>query len=361
MSNVLKQIGIQQWRLRGVGSVEENSALLEEANVEQKISARQPVEEINTLESIEAIPNVSEGASFPSSSEAMQAPEETSSNVGFSGSLKQALDQSNQAKAGFDKANKPLNTDFQNNEGSKVAINNSPDVPPEELNNKTAVPLNLSELISSDSSDTTTPIDQSFNVEQESLIALDVPPLIEKKPTIEWGDLDDRIKTNEHCPSCGWGNAFLGSGNQQADWLFIVDAPNMRDIEAKSMFSGRAGQLFEAMLSAIGLDREQVYATSVFKCAPTDDLSANPQCESIVRQQIRLVAPQIIITFGEFAAQSIIKSNLALKDLRLNDHSSIASNTPIIPTYSPSQMLDDTSLKALVWQDLKKSLRLVSV
>jgi len=241
MANVLKQIGIQQWRLRRVGSVKENSELLEEGNVEQKITTLQPVEEMNTLESIEAIPNASEGVSFPGNSEVMSAPEEISSSVGFSGSLKQALDQSNQAKAGFAKANKPLNTDFQNSEGSKVAINNGPDVPPEELNNKTAVPLNLSELISSDSSDTITSIDQSLDIEQESVVALDVPPLVEKKPTIEWGDLDDRIKTNEHCPSCGWGNAFLGSGNQQADWLFIVDAPNMRDIEAKSMFSGRAG------------------------------------------------------------------------------------------------------------------------
>jgi len=177
---------------------------------------------------------------------------------------------------------------------------------------------------------------------------------------VGWPDLQKLIETNEHCPSCGWGNAYLGAGQQDADWMFIIDAPNSRDIQAKALFSGRAGQLFDAMLNALGLDRERVYSTSVFKCAPTDDLSVTPQCDELVHRQIQLVSPKVVVTFGEFAAQSVIKSNSPLPSLRsVQGQHCFRSTTLVVPTYSPTEMLDDASLKAHVWADLKQALSLV--
>jgi len=73
--------------------------------------------------------------------------------------------------------------------------------------------------------------------------------------------------------------------------MFVIDAPNSTEIEGKTFFTGRAGQLFDAMLLALGLSREQVYCSSVFKCAPTDDLSITSQCDAMVLRQIELVAP----------------------------------------------------------------------
>ena len=106
----------------------------------------------------------------------------------------------------------------------------------------------------------------------------------------------------------------------------------------------------------------------MFKCAPTDDLTLTPQCNAILTQQINLVMPKVIVTFGEFAAQAVIKSNLSLNSLREQDNelfTNQAQNSripvipiPVIPTFTPAQMLDDNSLKAMVWADLKKALRL---
>jgi len=164
------------------------------------------------------------------------------------------------------------------------------------------------------------------------------------------------LDTNEHCPSCGWGNGLLGSGHQQADWMFVIDAPNSREIQAKALFAGRAGQLFEAMLTALGLERDMVYCTSLFKCAPTDDLSITPQCDALLQRQIDLVAPKVIVTFGEFTAQSLLKSNSSLEALRQTEQTCLRTQTLILPTYSPAQMLDDTILKSKVWHDLKKAI-----
>ena len=178
--------------------------------------------------------------------------------------------------------------------------------------------------------------------------------------SLDMAALQKRIETNEHCPSCGWGNGLLGSGSETADWMFVIDAPNAREIEAKAFFAGRAGQLFEAMLLALGLEREQVYCSSVFKCAPTKDLSITPQCDSIIARQIELVEPKLVITFGEFAAQALLKSNSQLDALRGNNQQCYRTQTAIIPTYSPQEMLDSAKLKAHVWSDLKKALHLLN-
>lgn len=361
MVNVLKEIGIQQWRLRSVESVVLDNELIEaQVKAEQEVVGFEPPAESSNIEekTVNFIHNSQGAVESTPPPQTIQPRVEAAPVSGFSGSLKQALTQS---KAGSGNSiSSSLATELQDRSKRNDISNNDAAVP-EGLSKKAAVPLNLSELIDSDKSDLVAP-KQSFSVEVDAVsVETGKGSLVETDKGIGWNGLHDRIKTNEHCPSCGWGNAFLGSGNEQADWLFIVDAPNMRDVDAKSMFSGRAGQLFDAMLSAAGLYREQVYATSVFKCAPTDDLSITPQCDSIVRQQIKLVEPKIIITFGEFAAQAVTKSNVALKNLRSKEHYLVGSNTPIIPTYSPAQMLDDTSLKAFVWQDLKKALRIAVV
>lgn len=177
---------------------------------------------------------------------------------------------------------------------------------------------------------------------------------------LDWPGLQRRIDSSAHCPSCGLGNAHLGTGDINADWMFVVDAPNSREIEAGCLFTGRAGQLFDAILLALDLERQQVYTTSVFKCAPVDDLSIAPQCDELVHRQIALINPKVVIAFGEFAAQALIKSNHKLDLLRQTEQLCVRTQTPVVATYSPAEMLNETALKAFVWQDLKKCMRLVN-
>jgi uracil-DNA glycosylase family 4 len=173
-----------------------------------------------------------------------------------------------------------------------------------------------------------------------------------------WQDLQGLFKRDDYCSSCSPSNSVLGNGSANANWMFVCDAPNSREIQAQQLLAGRAGELFGAMLAALSLDRESVYTTSVFKCAPTDDLKTVAQCNEMLHRQIELVQPMVVVTFGEFAAQAVIKANEPLAVLRESRQQCFRSNIVIVPTYSPKEMLDDASLKALVWQDLKTCLAL---
>ena len=174
--------------------------------------------------------------------------------------------------------------------------------------------------------------------------------------SLDWQGLQALIDGQDYCHTCGAANSNLGVGDANADWLFVSDAPSRSDLAQHQMFSGRAGQLYEAMLLAVGLDRAVVYTTSVFKCAASDDLSVIPNCDKLLQRQIELLKPKVIVTFGEFAAQSVVKSNESLEKLRSQDLSCHISKVPIVASYSPIQLLDEPSLKAGAWQDLKKCL-----
>lgn len=174
---------------------------------------------------------------------------------------------------------------------------------------------------------------------------------------LDWQSMQSMIETDQYCPSCRRGNSILGSGDTQADWMFVTDAPGSNDVQEDQLLTGRAGKLFEAMLQALGLERSVVYASSVFKCAPLDDLTLSPACNKLLHRQIELVQPKVVVTFGEFAAQAVIKANESLAVLRAKDQQCFSTKVAIVPTYSPAQMLDDNGLKAMVWSDLKKCLR----
>jgi len=217
----------------------------------------------------------------------------------------------------------------------------------------------------------TTPEASPVDTVETQLMPAPVPMLESKQETnntstkndgvsqLDWQGLQATIDGNQHCPSCGVGNTLLGSGSANAQWLFVVDAPNSREVAEQRLFTGRSGELFDAMLNALNLSRADVYASSIFKCAPTEDLSATPQCNELLHRQIELIAPKVVVTFGGFAAQSVIRANEDLESLRLSDQRCVRTKVPVIPSYSPTQMLDDPSLKTFVWQDLKKGLRTV--
>jgi len=180
-------------------------------------------------------------------------------------------------------------------------------------------------------------------------------------PELDWQGLQGKIESAQDCPTCSSHNSVLGSGNVNAEWVFITDAPSSMSVQNDVLFSGRAASLFDAICLALDLSREDIYVTSIFKCAPTDDLSVSPQCNRFIEQQLGLLDPKVIVTFGEFSAQAILKANASMDELRANDQQSVGTGIPVVPTYSPAQMLDEPSLKSKVWQDLKKCRHLVSL
>lgn len=221
--------------------------------------------------------------------------------------------------------------------------------------NKNQVDQNYQELLSK-------PVDAlAESIAIQKTVTADPSPASDSALSkLDWQGLQMKIDTNDYCPSCGVGNTLLGSGNANAQWMFVIDAPTSREVTEQSLFVGRAGELFDAMLSALGLSRSDVYSSSIFKCAPTADLSATPQCNELVHRQIELIAPSAIVTFGEFSGQAVLKANEGLGSLRASDQRCIRTGIAVVPTYSPVEMLNDPSLKALVWQDLKKALAIVA-
>jgi DNA polymerase len=172
--------------------------------------------------------------------------------------------------------------------------------------------------------------------------------------SLDWQGLQTLIDGKNQCPSCGPGSSNLGAGDPKANFFFVSDAPTNTDLGLQQLFSGRAGQLFEAMLFAVGLDRESVYTTSVFKCVASSDLSVTPSCDKLLNRQIDLVKPKVVISFGEFTSQAVAKSNQNLEQLRAQKLICHRSKVPIVASYSPLQLLENPLLKAKAWRDLKK-------
>jgi len=176
-----------------------------------------------------------------------------------------------------------------------------------------------------------------------------------------WSDLMSMLSDHKHCPSCGLSQPVLGDGDTSAQWMFVFDSPSSRDVQQQRLLTGRVGQLFDAILFALNLRREDVYLTSIFKCPPASDISLDKaQCDDVIYHQVKLVQPTIIIAFGEFSAQAMIKSNDDLDQLRKNKHSCVGLPNTVVPTYGLIDMLDKPTLKARVWEDLKMALQVIN-
>ena len=175
---------------------------------------------------------------------------------------------------------------------------------------------------------------------------------------LNWQELEERVLTKTHCESCKRLSSILGEGERNADWVFAVDAPTQRDVQQGQLLSGREGQLFNAILQALNLDRSAIYLSSIFKCPPSEDRSLLAQCGDLIHQQIELINPTVVLAFGEFASQALLRSNHDLDELRKTTNLTADNKIAVIGTYGLREMLDQPSLKAAVWQDLKKGLQL---
>ena len=170
-----------------------------------------------------------------------------------------------------------------------------------------------------------------------------------------WEALERAVHACVKCPlHASRKQAVFGVGGQNAQWMFIGEAPGVQEDLQGEPFVGRAGQLLNAMLAAVGLKREQVYIANVLKCRPPNN--RDPQidevdaCEPYLVRQIELIAPRIILALGRHAAHSLLKTELPLGKLRgrrLSYH-----DIPLVVTYHPAYLLRNPVDKRKVWDDL---------
>jgi uracil-DNA glycosylase family 4 len=149
----------------------------------------------------------------------------------------------------------------------------------------------------------------------------------------------------------------FGVGNRNADWLLIGEAPGRDEDQQGEPFVGRAGQLLNAMLRAIGLQREQVYIANILKCRPPNNRDPKPEevvcCEPYLMRQIELIRPRLILALGRIAAQNLLRTETAIGKLRGQVHQFRNTGIPLIATYHPAYLLRSPGEKRKAWQDLQ--------
>lgn len=149
----------------------------------------------------------------------------------------------------------------------------------------------------------------------------------------------------------------FGVGDMQADCLVVGEAPGADEDRRGEPFVGRAGQLLNAMLLAIGLRREQVYITNILKCRPPRNRDPRPEemqcCEPYLVRQIDLLRPRVILAAGRIAAQNLLRTTAPIGRLRGVAHMYAEAGIPVIATYHPAYLLRSPLQKAKVWDDLK--------
>jgi DNA polymerase len=150
----------------------------------------------------------------------------------------------------------------------------------------------------------------------------------------------------------------FGVGHRQADLMVIGEAPGADEDRQGEPFVGRAGQLLNLMLRAIGLPRDQVYIANVLKCRPPGNRDPRPEealrCEPFLMRQIDLVQPRVILSVGRISAQHLLRTTTPIGKLRGDWHRLEPQGLPLMVTYHPAYLLRSPDQKARAWQDLQQ-------
>jgi len=184
------------------------------------------------------------------------------------------------------------------------------------------------------------------------------PAAAGRESGIGWPELAARVAACTRCElHTTRTQTVFGVGSRQAQWLIVGEAPGAEEDARGEPFVGRAGQLLNSMLRAVGLAREQVYIANVLKCRPpgnrdpTGDEAA--ECLPYLEQQIALLKPKIMLAVGRVAAQNLLRSDESLGRLRQQVHRFGISQVPLIATYHPAYLLRAPADKRKAWEDLK--------
>ncbi|APG26502.1 DNA polymerase [Syntrophotalea acetylenivorans] len=162
------------------------------------------------------------------------------------------------------------------------------------------------------------------------------------------------------CQRCGLSKGrnhiVFGAGNASARLVLVGEAPG-RDEDLQGLpFVGEAGRLLERILFAMGFKREDVYICNVQKCRPPKNRDPLPEeiaaCVPFLQRQLAALQPQVIVTLGRFAAQTLLDTSQPISSLR--GHWQSYEGIAVLPTYHPAFLLRNPAAKREVWEDMKQ-------
>ncbi len=167
-------------------------------------------------------------------------------------------------------------------------------------------------------------------------------------------DLGDCVRCKLHAQ--GRKQIVFGVGNPRADLVLVGEGPGADEDEQGEPFVGRAGQLLNKMIEAMGLRRHDVYIANVVKCRPpgnrTPERDECETCMPFLLRQIDAIRPKAIVALGAVAAKNLLGINASMSELR--GHTYDFRGTRLVVTYHPAFLLRDPRQKAEAWKDLQK-------
>ena len=165
------------------------------------------------------------------------------------------------------------------------------------------------------------------------------------------------------CTRCklheGRNQLVFGDGSPQARLFFVGEGPGADEDAQGLPFVGKAGQLLNNMINAMGLKREEVYIANVVKCRPPGNRVPEPEegntCSQFLFRQIDVIRPEVLVALGATAATYLLGQRQPLAGLRGRVHS--VRGTKLIVTYHPAYLLRDPRQKKEAWADLQIAMK----
>jgi uracil-DNA glycosylase len=147
-----------------------------------------------------------------------------------------------------------------------------------------------------------------------------------------------------------------GEGSHDPPVLFVGEGPGEEEDRTGRPFVGAAGKYLDKWIAAAGLDRGRCFIANCVKCRPPQNREPHPDelsaCLPYLERQVAALAPRVIVCLGRIAAQTLLGTTSGVGALRGKVHD--RKGIPLVATYHPSAVLRDQSLRAAVWEDLKR-------
>ena len=174
-------------------------------------------------------------------------------------------------------------------------------------------------------------------------------------------DLGDCTRCKLH--QQGRKQIVFGVGNPRAELMFVGEGPGADEDEQGEPFVGRAGQLLNKMIDAMGLRREEVYIANVVKCRPpgnrTPERDECDTCSPFLMRQIDIVRPKAIVALGAVASKNLLGLNDSMAKLRSQSYA--FHGTRLFVTYHPAYLLRDPRQKGETWKDLQEVMKFLGL
>jgi uracil-DNA glycosylase len=171
------------------------------------------------------------------------------------------------------------------------------------------------------------------------------------------------FRETKACQQCGLGKLrtsfVFGTGNPDALFMVIGEAPGEEEDRQGQPFVGAAGDLLTKMLAAIEIDRtKHAFISNVIKCRPPENRNPDPveiqACSGLLARQIGIIGPKVLLLLGRTASHALLGSTESIASLRERNGRHFYKNIPSFVTYHPAALLRNDSYRRPAWEDLKK-------